>query len=136
MLTSSLVYMPRELICSCANVPRVPTCFVCLRAHISRCLTCWRAHVPTCLACFCAQVVQDLTCSPANVPTWSRAFEWHVSLGFLVLFSCLSPKQNKMKIAWQAGMYLETFLLRIQLCIPFSLIRQKPLTGALKNFEQ
>ena len=42
-----------------------------------------------------------------------------------------------MKIARQAGMSLETFILKIQLYIPaFSLIRRKPLTIAKKNFEQ
>ena len=42
-----------------------------------------------------------------------------------------------MKSARQAGMSLETFILRIQLYIPaFSLTRKKPLTVAMTNFVQ
>ena len=42
-----------------------------------------------------------------------------------------------MKSARQAGISLETFILRIQLYIPaFSLTRKRPIAGAMTNFVQ
>ena len=54
------------------------------------------------------------------------------------LFVCLSPEiKLYMKSSRQAGMLLETIILRIQLYIPvFSLSRQKPLTAAMTTFVQ
>ena len=128
-------HMPTCLACLCAHMP---ACLAWLCAHVSMYLTCSRAlhtNVLYVLVCTFANVPICQACSHANmlcVPTCSHPVTSNNKSKFLItyftqifgtfslIFSC--EVKLCMKSAQQAGISLEAFILRIQLCIPAFLL--------------